>query len=74
YLEEKDIYVSTASACCSKGNNESHVLKAINLEEKYLDSTIRICFSYENTFEQVEFATKVLRESVEDIRTIIKRR
>ncbi len=74
YLEEKDIFVSTASACCSKGNNESHVLKAINLGKEYLDSTIRICFSYENTFEQVEFATKVLKESVEDIRSIINRR
>lgn len=74
YLEEKDIYVSTASACCSKGNNESHVLKAINLDKEYLDSTIRICFSYENTFEQVEFATKVLKESVDDIRAIIRRR
>lgn len=74
YLEDSEIYVSTASACSSKGHNKSHVLQAINLNEEYIDSTIRICFSYENTLEQIEFAVDILKESVEDIRTIIKRR
>ncbi|MDY0234711.1 MAG: cysteine desulfurase family protein [Gudongella sp.] len=74
YLEEKAIYVSTASACSSKGKNKSHVLKAINLDEGLMDATIRICFSYENTLEQMEIFVKVLKESVTDIRSIIMRR
>lgn len=74
YLEEKGIYVSTASACCSKGNNKSHVLRAINLDEQYLDATIRICFSYENTFEEIELVANLIKEAVKDIRSIIKRR
>lgn len=74
FLEEKDIFVSTASACSSRSSNISHVLKAIKLEEDYLDSTIRMCFSYENNIEDINNAVEVLKDSVEAIRTIIKRR
>lgn len=43
FLESKDIYVSSGSAC-SKGK-KSEVMKAFNVNDKLLDSSIRISFS-----------------------------
>ena len=34
YLEDKDIYVSTTSACSSRGTDKSHVLKSIGLKDE----------------------------------------
>lgn len=73
YLEDKDIYVSTSSACSSKGTSKSHVLKAIKLTDKEIEGTIRICFSYENTTEDIDYAVEVLKASVKEIRDIIRR-
>ena len=73
YLEDKDIYVSTSSACSSKGTTKSHVLKAINLSDKEIEGTIRFCFSYEVDKEDIDYTIDVLKASVEDIRSIIRR-
>lgn len=53
YLANNDIYVSTGSAC-SGNKRDSEVLKAIKLEKKYLESSIRISFSIYNTFEEID--------------------
>ncbi len=73
YLEDKDIYVSTSSACSSKGTEKSHVLKAIGLDNKEIEGTLRICFSYETTFEDIDYMIEVLKESVGEIREIMMR-
>lgn len=73
YLEEKDIYVSTSSACSSKDKSKSHVLKSIGLNDLEIDGGIRFCFYYENTIEDLEFAIEVLKKSVKEIRQIIMR-
>jgi len=73
YLESEEIYVSTSSACSSNGTKKSHVLEAINLPNSYLEGTIRICLSYEITFEDIDRFIKVLKKSVKDIREIIMR-
>lgn len=73
YLESEDIYVSTTSACSSKGTGKSHVLESIGLNDKEIEGTIRICFSYENTKEDIDFAVKVLKDSVDEIRNIMMR-
>ena len=52
YLESKDIFVSSGSAC-SKGK-KSEVLKAFNVNEKLLDYSIRISFSDKNTKEEID--------------------
>ncbi len=51
-LEAKGVYVSSGSAC-SKGA-KSHVLSAIGLEDKYIDSALRISFSHNNTEEDID--------------------
>lgn len=47
------ISVSTGSACNSKSTEVSHVLKAIDLGEKFAKGTIRISLSKHNTEEEV---------------------
>lgn len=73
FLEQKDIYISTASACSSNGTKKSDILKAIGLDDLEIEGTIRICFSYENNKDDIEFFVDELRKSVEEIRKIMKR-
>lgn len=73
YLEDKDIYVSTSSACSSKGTEKSHVLKAIGLGNEEIEGAIRFCFSYENTIEDMDYTVQILKESVSEIRQITMR-
>lgn len=73
YLEDKDIYVSTSSACSSKGTTKSHVLKAIRLTDKEIEGTIRFCLSYEISKDDIDFTIDVLKVSVSEIRSIIRR-
>ncbi len=73
YLEDKDIYVSTTSACSSKGTDKSHVLKAIGLDDNHIEGTLRLCFSYEITDEDIARTVQVLKTSVEDVRSVMRR-
>jgi len=73
YLEDKGIYVSTASACSSNAEDKSHVLKAIGLNENEIEGAIRFCFSYENTYKELDYTVEVLKRSVDEIRQIVKR-
>ncbi len=73
YLEDEGIYVSTTSACSSKGTEKSHVLKAIGLDDNHIEGTLRICFSYEISEDDVIRTVEVLRNSVEDVRSIMRR-
>ncbi|OLS02941.1 cysteine desulfurase family protein [Tissierella creatinophila] len=73
FLEQKDIYISTASACSSNGTKKSDILKAIGLDDLEIEGTIRICFSYENNKDDIVYFVDELRKSVEEIRKIMKR-
>ncbi len=73
YLEEKDIYVSTSSACSSRGTTKSHVLRAINMCDDDIEGTIRFCFSYEITKEDIDYTIEQLKLAVDDIRSIMGR-
>ncbi|MBK1813554.1 cysteine desulfurase [Clostridium sp. YIM B02505] len=71
-LEEKDIYVSTGSACSSRHINTkgSHVLNAIGLTEKEITGAIRFSFSSFNTIEEVDYVIEVLRNSLTFLRRV----
>ncbi len=73
YLEECGIYVSTGSACSSKGKNISRTLKSIGLDQDYVEGTIRYSFGFFNKIEEIDYVVEKTKESVEDIRNIIKR-
>ena len=73
YLEDSGIYVSTSSACSSKGKGKSHVLLAIGLSNKEIDGAVRFSFSYNNTFEELDYVVEKLKYAVDDIRKITMR-
>lgn len=72
YLEDKDIYVSTGSACSSK-SRDNRILDAINLGKEYREGTIRISLGHFNNLEEVEYVIENIKQSVKDIRSITKR-
>ncbi len=67
-LEEYGIYVSTGSACSSKRNSESSVLKAIGLKPNALKGVIRVSFSILNTEEEIVKAADAIKETVPELR------
>ena len=73
YLEEKEIYISTTSACSSKGIKKSNVLKAIGLDDNEIEGAIRFCLSYEITKADIDYTMDRLKSSVKEIRQIIMR-
>ncbi len=66
YLEKYDIYISTGSAC-SKGK-KSHVLTAMGLSDRRIDSAIRISFSPYNTTQEIDFFFEKLTEAMQSIK------
>lgn len=58
-LGEKEMYVSTKSACSSKLAEPSRVLMATSIGSERAESAIRVSFSFENTIEEV---TKFITE------------
>lgn len=72
YLEGKDIYVSTGSACSSKAR-DNRILDAINLSKEYQSGAIRISLGHFNNFEEIEDVIDNIKQSVQEIRHITKR-
>jgi len=61
-LDEKGICVSTGSACSSGKQEPSHVLQAIDVPEKYLNSAVRTTFGDNNTFDEIDYFVKILKK------------
>ncbi len=59
-LEERQIYVSSGSACSSNHPGISGTLKAAGVPGKLLDSTIRFSFSFDTTKEEIDACMEVL--------------
>ncbi|MFA5524362.1 MAG: cysteine desulfurase family protein [Tissierellales bacterium] len=73
YLEDNQVYISTASACSSHGKGKSHVLRSIGLKDDEIEGAIRFSFSHYNTSEEIDYAIGKLEQSVSDIRRITMR-
>lgn len=71
-LEEKDIYVSTTSACSSKKAAASSTLIAIGVQEKDAKSAIRVSLTYENTLEEAAAFIEAVKETVNRLREVMK--
>ena len=63
-LEDKQIYVSSGSACSSNTPAVSRTLKGIGLKQNLLDSTVRFSFSVHTTEEEIDYAADVLKTLV----------
>ncbi|WP_300410940.1 cysteine desulfurase family protein [Lagierella sp.] len=71
YLESKEIYISTGSAC--NKNNISPVIKALGVDGDHALGTVRISFSDESTIEECDEFFKEFEVAVNDIRSIVGR-
>ena len=67
-LEEKGIYVSAGSACASNKPAVSETLKAMRVDKKFLDSTLRFSFSLFTTREELEYTLKAMEECLPALR------
>ncbi len=61
-LEDREIYISSGSACASNKRAVSETLKAIGLNRDLLESTVRFSFSVETTKEELDYTIAALRE------------
>lgn len=71
-LESNGIYISTGSACSSKKNSKSYVLKSMALKDNIIDSAIRFSFSSLNTKEEIDYTIDVLKKEITKLRKIIR--
>lgn len=63
-LEERNIYVSSGSACASNHPSISGTLQAIGVKKELLDATLRFSFSVFTTKEEILYAVEVLKEVI----------
>ena len=66
FLERKNIFVSSGSAC-AKGEL-SYVLSALGLNKSEIDSALRISFAHNNTKEDIDSLLTALEEAVQKLR------
>lgn len=66
-LDLRGIYVSAGSACNSKEEKPSHVLKAIGLLNKEAKESIRITLGEENTKEDVDYIVDSIKEIYKEL-------
>lgn len=65
FLEERGIFVSSGSAC-AKGK-KSHVLKAMGLSDRRIDSAVRVSFSKYNNEEDIDILLSALKEGINSL-------
>lgn len=67
-LSNKGIYVSSVSACNSKKEASSYVVKAIGKSDLLAHNTVRVSFSKDNTIEDVDIFLSELNNTLRSIR------
>jgi cysteine desulfurase len=69
-LDLKGLAVSTGAACSSGATEPSHVLTAMNLSPDRARASIRFSLGKQNTEEEIDFATKIVPETVNRLRDL----
>ena len=67
-LSNRDIMVSSLSACHSKNEDYSYVVYALNHDMCLAHNTIRVSFSYDNTLDEVKEFIKKLEAIIKEIK------
>lgn len=67
-LEDRQIYVSTGSACSSNHPAISGTLKAIGVKPELLDATVRFSLSVDSTREEADYVLAQLAELLPQLR------
>lgn len=71
-LGEREIYISTKSACSSKLKDESKVLAACGLPTEIAVSGLRVSLSYQNTIEELSEFIQVLKFSLNQFKKVMR--
>ena len=66
-LSERGIYVSSISACNSKGEPSSYVLTAMGRSEGDAANSIRVSFGHENTLADIDAFLSALKEILTEV-------
>jgi cysteine desulfurase len=64
-LDEEGICASSGSACLADSDEPSHVIKAMRKGRKVSRDSVRLSLGQENTLNEIQRTTDVLREAVE---------
>lgn len=67
-LSNKGIYVSSVSACNSKGESGSYVVGALGKSDELAHNTIRVSLDNETTLDELKEFTSALKEVLEAIK------
>lgn len=70
-LGERDIFISTKSACSSKKPDESAILKAAGFPYNRTTSALRISLSYQNTKEEIELFSRSLKKVIQQLSKVM---
>lgn len=71
-LEKDNIFISTGSACSSKKDTTSHVIKAIGIPDKYKEGTLRFSFNKDITKKQLDYTFEKLQDNIKNLRKIMR--
>ena len=69
-LDTRGICVSTSSACSSKSDKPSYVLKETGLSDSLAKSSIRVTISENTTKEEIDYLIKELKENIFRLRKL----
>lgn len=72
-LAQEGVYVSSGSACSSNHPDLSGTLKAIGVEDRLQDSTLRFSFSVLSTEEEVDHALEAVAKVLPQLRRFVKK-
>lgn len=64
----KDLAVSSGSACTSASLEPSYVLRALGLNDELAHSSIRFSMGRFTTEEEIDYAVKLIRDSIGRLR------
>lgn len=67
-LDQNGVRCSQSSACTNFETTPSYVLCAMGLTEEEAYSSIRFSFSVENTYDEIDSAVKIIRESTDKLK------
>lgn len=68
FLEMKEIYVSSGSACHSKKDTVSHVLKAVGTPQNWAEGALRFSFGSFNTEDEAVAAVQAINNIMDKIK------
>lgn len=67
-LDMKGICASAGSACTTGNTAPSHVLKAIGLDDKKANASLRLTLNEETTKKELDYVIEIIKESVKSLR------